>query len=300
MRTIQCLLAGLVLACAFAATAADLVEPGPVDIPGALTQADVVKAIKNAIIRDKWAVEKEEPGHIVATFSPGPHVAKVNIAYTDKQVLVTYLDSSNLDYSEHDGHREIHRNYNKWVQHLANDIALFDVGDMPQSVRYPGATNAAPSEKLSAFSHFEIVRITMDAPYAGQDNNERAADKIQDTMQSLLNPDFGRWNTDAPAGKPRALRIEPHIESITFIDGGARFFVGALAGSSDVVLTVKYVDADTGQVIAAPHFHAHSAARRGFMGISDNEMLNRVAALVQSYTENNYAEAVGGAAGDPQ
>lgn len=299
MRTIQTALAVLLLAFAAAASADELVDPDPISIPAGLDQPNVAKAIRAAMARTKWGVESEAPGRIVAVAHARTRTARVTIGYDDKQVRIAYLDSAELDYAEHDGKREISGSYNKWVKRLADDIAVFDISGVarhdPEGLR----RNPPPSEMLSSFSQFELGPITMNEPYAGQDPNERAATKIEEYLQRRLDPLFRQWGEAPKPDKPRSLRIEPHIESITFISGGARYFAGALAGSSDVVLQLKLVDADSGQVIATPRFHRHSSGNQGFMGIADNEMLNSVASLAGEYVRNNYSALAGGFVGDP-
>jgi len=302
---VRLLLVWLLLAWAAPSWGADLHDPDPVAIPAGMSGENVVKAIKNAMVVQAWALDNEAPGHIVASFSPNDHVARVTISYDEKEVRVAYLDSVNPNFKEEDGQREIHRNYNKWVEALAQQIGRFDTGGDPAfAVRgvsggHSYAVNPPPAEKFSGFNHFELEHITMDAPYAGQGPNEAAAAKIEEHMQNGLAPLFSGWGAAAPAtaGK-RTLLVQPHVQEIKFIGGGARFFVGAMAGSSYVTLRVRYVDAASGKTVAEPQFSIRSPGRAGFMGIADNEMLRDIAAMVRDYTANNYDAAIGGPVGE--
>jgi hypothetical protein len=85
----------------------------------------------------------------------------------------------------------------------------------------------------------------------------------------------------------RVLDVEPHILQLKFVSGGARFFAGALAGSSAVLMRVKFVDAHTGQVVADPEFYQRAAAYGGAWSIggTDNGMLARIATVVQEYLD---------------
>jgi len=84
---------------------------------------DGAEAIKSAILdggRAKgWKMVEVEPGHIVGTVAVRQHVASVDIAYDDHSYSIVYKDSQNLMY---DGTR-IHRNYNKWIVLLEQQIA---------------------------------------------------------------------------------------------------------------------------------------------------------------------------------
>jgi len=286
-----------------AATAAELVDPQPIAVPAGRNTAAIATAIKLGLAQAQWVVAGEEPGRIVGMFTPRTHVAKVAISYDTAQVSIAYLDSSNLKYEEDDGQRYIHGNYNKWTAAVASNIAAaltrsdLDTVDLaaaaiPQ-VRAP--VNPPPTEKFSNFNRFEMVPLAMDAPYAGQDPNERAADKIEEQLNIGLAGMLSGWNSKTTGGvTQRTLRIEPRIEQIRFIGVGARVFVGAMAGSSSVTMKVRYVDGQSGALIAAPTFVVKASGTKSAFGVGDNLMLNRVAEMVQNYTANNYIEAVGG------
>ena len=104
------------------ARAAPLLEPDPIAVPAGLTVKDVSKAIRAGVVTRGWVVSKDENGKIDAVLNVREHTARINIAYDTKQVKVTYVSSDNLNYSEKNGVRVIHRNYNNWVHNVVADI----------------------------------------------------------------------------------------------------------------------------------------------------------------------------------
>ncbi|MGD1879194.1 MAG: hypothetical protein ACFB13_17035 [Kiloniellaceae bacterium] len=78
--------------------------------------------VEDAIVkacRDKeWFADPVADGHIVAKVRVRKHTAVVDILYSPTNYSITYKDSEMLLY---DG-TLIHRNYNKWVQLLADRI----------------------------------------------------------------------------------------------------------------------------------------------------------------------------------
>lgn len=74
--------------------------------------------IKTAAINRGWSVSDAGPGVIKATLKTRTHVAVVDIHYTKQTYSINYVSSVDLLYN---GER-IHRNYNKWVRTLENDI----------------------------------------------------------------------------------------------------------------------------------------------------------------------------------
>jgi hypothetical protein len=160
--------------------------------------------------------------------------------------------------------------------------------------------NPAPAEKFANFTQFELKKITLGAPYAGQEANERAVAKIQENVSLNADSLVKGWNAKGTAVTPtRTLVIAPAIFEIKFISGGSRFWAGALAGSSAVILTAKITEKETGKEIANPMFYARAAAMGGAwtFGGTDNAMLVRIAGRLTDYLASNYETAVGGPTG---
>ncbi len=160
--------------------------------------------------------------------------------------------------------------------------------------------NPPPAEKFANFTRFEMPKLVLLPPYAGQEPNERALVKIQENVDQRMKPALQTWNAAAPAGAPvRTLLIEASVPEIKFINATSRVFAGAMAGSSAVIVRVKLSEKETGRVIAEPLFYARAAAMGGAysMGGTDNAMLVRIANRLSDYLLGNYSQAVGGATG---
>ena len=164
--------------------------------------------------------------------------------------------------------------------------------------------NPPPAEKFSSFNHIELLPVELVSPYKGQDANERALLKIQENVTFKMAPLLPKWNESAAATVPsKTLVITPVITEIKFINGAARFWAGAFAGSSAAIMKVQIVEKETGRTIAAPIFYARAAAMGGAwtFGATDNLMLTRIAGRLTDYLANNYGAAVGGPTGqDPE
>ncbi len=88
----------------------------------------------------------------------------------------------------------------------------------------------------------------MGAPYAGDKGKEAAKDKIQGYMNAETNPIIEQWNKDASEGaRGQSLVIEPRIEKLKVVSGSARFWAGAFAGDSYVVMKFRIVEQPSGQ-----------------------------------------------------
>jgi hypothetical protein len=113
----------LVAGSAVAGRFVELVNPGPIAVPAGLSDAQVAKEIKRALMGRGWAVAQEQPGHIESTLNLREHVARIDITYDTHQVTVAYADSRNLDYEMKKGKPYIHRNYLSWVNNITTDMA---------------------------------------------------------------------------------------------------------------------------------------------------------------------------------
>ena len=173
-------------------------------------------------------------------------------------------------------------------------------GDVVDYIEAKQVNNPPPSVALDTFDRFEIAKITMDAPYAGQAANEQAKERLQVNLDERVTPVLAQWNAkEAKNSPPRTLKIEPAIRHVKFISGKARFWAGAFAGGTAALLTVKLSDATTGEVIAEPEFYQHANAMGAAwsMGATDKNMLIRITDMITSYLTSNYAVAVGGPTG---
>lgn len=113
-------LAGIVIAMLGGCRSAGIynVSAAPVVANKAVSMDDMQKAIVRAGVGLGWQMKPVEPGLIVGTLNLRTHMAKVDIQYDTKTYNIHYKDSSNLDY---DG-KNIHKNYNGWIQNLDNGI----------------------------------------------------------------------------------------------------------------------------------------------------------------------------------
>ncbi len=101
----------------------DLIDiPTPMTADGrAFTLDEVRRAIFNACLKRGWTPRIDTDGTIVASILVrGRHYAEVGIGWATHSYSIRYRDSRELDYDAED--REIHGNYNRWVDLLSKGI----------------------------------------------------------------------------------------------------------------------------------------------------------------------------------
>ena len=82
------------------------------------TMEDVEKAIVRAGSATGWRMRPVAPGLMEGTLNLRSHTAIVDITYDTRTYSIKYKDSTNLGY---DG-RNIHSNYNGWIENLDKGI----------------------------------------------------------------------------------------------------------------------------------------------------------------------------------
>lgn len=110
-----------------AASLATMETFGPVRVEEATGKPVAAEQVKRAILTAAqtrgWKAHEQSAGRIVATILVrGRFRVTVEIPYSARELSVNYLSSENLDYRPTEKGAEIHRNYNKWVATLVNDI----------------------------------------------------------------------------------------------------------------------------------------------------------------------------------
>jgi len=101
-----------------------LAQPAPISIEG-LDKAEVASAVKTAIPKRGWIMEKNEDQVITArNLIRGKHTVVVNVDYSGDAIQIKYVDSANLEYQKEGGVEYIHKNYNVWTDYLRQDIAV--------------------------------------------------------------------------------------------------------------------------------------------------------------------------------
>jgi hypothetical protein len=151
---------------------------------------------------------------------------------------------------------------------------------------------ADPSKiKFSEFKAFELKETVL-SPQENSEGNQKSAKKIDGMLAAGLK---GIWpelkvippGEDFSKSDQRTLQIIPRIEHIRLVSVGARVWVGAMAGGSDLVMHVDYRDSSTGEIIANPDFWKGNSAWSGGWGSKDNQIRDAAVAQIIGYTVAN-------------
>jgi len=169
-------------------------------------------------------------------------------------------------------------------------IAVFSQG-CATHIKGPATAPKPAKVKLSTFKNVVMTPVALADAYAKSGANKKAQKKINEVMTVEMKKVFPSVKvvTDtAKVAKKGTLLIEPNIKEIKFIGGFARYMAGPFAGSSAVLMQVKFKNLETGAVVADPIFYRKASAFAGGMyGSADNRMLSEVVRDAVDYTRDN-------------
>lgn len=162
-------------------------------------------------------------------------------------------------------------------------------------IEQPAAPPKPAVAKLGAFEHVYIQDISVDQKYADQNANKKAVRKISEVLYTnmrMVFPNLKKVTVENDIDSTldgNILLIKPHVRQIKFISGGARFWAGAMAGSSVVVMETDFVDVVNDKLVAEPEFQRVAGAYAGAwsIGAADNKMLEDIALDIVNYASFN-------------
>ena len=144
------------------------------------------------------------------------------------------------------------------------------------------------------FQNLVLLHVTLNPAFVSKASNQKAKEMIDNSLffcmrQKFPNLTESRGDDRSPV-VPGTLRIEPTIEKIQWISGKDRLIKGRLAGNSTVTVKVRYIDTETGRIVAEPDFYKTSDATDGAwsVGTTDKAMLDEIAAEICKFTEGVY------------
>jgi hypothetical protein len=158
------------------------------------------------------------------------------------------------------------------------------------SVDVPGNKYNVPSTTaLGQYANIEIAPVTMTSSNADSKAGKRARRSIDGELRNSLPALYQEWKSKGNVPTKSTLLVKADVPQIKIVPPGARFWGGAFAGRSNIIIKVTLIDKETNQVIATPEFYRHSnafaAAWSG--GAADRDIVQRAVDLVLDYFESN-------------
>ncbi len=160
-----------------------------------------------------------------------------------------------------------------------NSVAVEEAARLPK-----------PTKAFATFADYELKPFVL-SPAVTEDADKVVEAKIlEEHISEKLLPLFDMWSRADPAERSGKLIVQPELVSIRIVSGGARFWVGAFAGDSNIDLDLKISEEEGGEVIAAPRIQRDADAMAGgwSIGKSDDNLHDYIAFITREYFETNY------------
>jgi hypothetical protein len=148
---------------------------------------------------------------------------------------------------------------------------------------------APPSEPLSKFQNFELWDLQLATEVQEDTKKVKQAQALNYKLRSRLQPLLDTWHASGSRAG-RTLLIEPTVQQLRIVSGGARFWVGAMAGESVVDVDLKLVEKGTGREIGRTRIVRGSGAMAGgwSVGATDRNLLDYIVDICHEYLQQNY------------
>lgn len=147
-----------------------------------------------------------------------------------------------------------------------------------------------PTKTFASFAEYELKPFVL-SPAVTEDEDKVVEAKIlEQHINDKLLPLFDMWSRADPTDRSGKLIVQPELVSIRIVSGGARFWIGAFAGDSNIDLDLKITEKDSGDVIATPRIQRDADAMAGgwSIGKSDDNLHDYIAFITREYFESNY------------
>jgi len=165
-----------------------------------------------------------------------------------------------------------------------------DPADRQEVARQEAARMAPPSEPLSGFQHFELWELALAEEVQSDEKKVRQADALQQKLSARVQPLLNSWEASDSA-EARTLLIQPRVQQLRVVSGGARFWVGAMAGESIVDLDLRLVEKASGKEIGRTRIMRGSGAMAGgwSVGATDRNLLDYIVDITHEYLSQSYS-----------
>jgi hypothetical protein len=150
---------------------------------------------------------------------------------------------------------------------------------------------AKPSRALSSFGRFELNTMQLAEAVTAEEDKIAIARQLEEKLQARLQPLFDEWQA---AGSAKAhsgtLVIQPKVQQLRVVSGGARFWAGAMAGDSFIDMDMDLIDAESKTSIGKPRIYKSASAMGGgwSVGATDRNLLNYMVEITYQYLVDNY------------
>ncbi len=148
----------------------------------------------------------------------------------------------------------------------------------------------APSEKLSNFARYELAPMAMSEGVSEKPDKVAEVKRLEGLLVAKLSPLLDEWNAAGSGRSGGTLKIQPDVRDLRVVSGGARFWVGGMAGDSHINMDLRLTEKETGRQVGSPSVSRSASGMGGgwTVGATDRNLATYIVDIAYQYLVDHY------------
>ena len=151
----------------------------------------------------------------------------------------------------------------------------------------------APMKPLCSYANFKLVGMELTDEITQDEKKMKAAKSLEEKLNQRLSPLLDAWcGKKTMADSKGTLIIKPQLQSLYIVSSGARFWVGGMAGDSNIDMDLILVEEETGNKVGAARIQRAASGMKGgwSVGATDKALPDLIVDIAYQYMANNYPD----------
>lgn len=151
-----------------------------------------------------------------------------------------------------------------------------------------------PPDSLGGDANYRIDSMVLGEKVTKDERKVVVASEIEALLKFRVEKLFSTWGSDPQASKG-TLVITPRIDDLRIVSGGARLWVGAMAGSSNIDLALDLAEESATSETFTAQISIDSGGMSGVWsgGSSDRNLVNYAVDIATAYLSRNHPTTIG-------
>jgi hypothetical protein len=151
----------------------------------------------------------------------------------------------------------------------------------------------APMKPLCSYTNFKLVGMELTDEITQDEKKMKAAKNLEEKLNQRLSPLLDAWcGKKTMANSNGTLIVKPKLQSLYIVSSGARFWVGGMAGDSNIDMDLILVEEETGNKIGAARIQRTASGMKGgwSVGATDKALPDLIVDIAYQYLAHNYPD----------
>ena len=158
-------------------------------------------------------------------------------------------------------------------------------------IQQHAARMMAPMKPLCSYTNFKLVGMELTDEITQDKKKMAAAKSLEKKLNQRLSPLLDAWcGKKTMADSNGTLIVKPKLQSLYIVSSGARFWVGGMAGDSNIDMDLILVEEETGNKVGAARIQRSASGMKGgwSVGATDKALPDLIVDIAYQYMSHNY------------